>query len=214
VDEIVVGSPSHKPELELDRHVSVMDLPAIFGTTLTSIPACAAYLHPDPCRGEYWGRRLSADKFKVGLVWGGSVEHVNDRRRSCLLSQFRPLSSIPGIRLYGLQKGKQAIQADLLGSEMGLVNLGDELDDFDDTAAVIENLDLVISVDTSVAHLAGAMGKTVWTLLPFSPDWRWMLGRDDSPWYPTMRLFRQEERGCWEPVIERVAKELQHLAGS
>ncbi len=214
VDEIVPGSLEHRPNVEADFHISVMDLPAIFGTTVETIPASVPYLHPDPCRVEYWRNRLSSDKFKVGLVWGGSVTHGNDRRRSCKLAQFEPLFTVPGIGFYGLQKGPQAAQADLLGTEMELINLGDELDDLDDTAAVIENLDLMISVDTSVAHLAGAIGGPVWTLLPFSPDWRWMLGRDDSPWYPTMRLFRQETPDRWDTVFESVTEELQLLAES
>jgi hypothetical protein len=135
--------------------------------------------------------------------------HTNDHNRSCALRQFLPCSEIPGIQLIGLQKGAAATQVDDLTPGMDFVNLGEELQDFSDTAGLIENLDLVISVDTAIAHLAGAMGKAVWVLLPFIPDWRWMMDRDNSPWYPTMRLFRQKTRGDWESIFQRVEKELR-----
>jgi ADP-heptose:LPS heptosyltransferase len=121
------------------------------------------------------------------------------------------LSRIEGIHLYGLQKGDAASQAQELSGVFDVDNLGEEFTDFSDTAAAVESLDLVISVDTSVAHLAGAMGKPVWVLIPFAPDWRWMLEREDSPWYPSMRLFRQPKRGEWDAVFQRVAGELHAL---
>jgi len=117
------------------------------------------------------------------------------------------------VRLYGLQVGKAAEQTKELAEKMGIKNLADELRDFTDTAGVISSLDLLISVDTAVVHLAGAMGSPVWTLLPFVPDWRWLLQRQDSPWYPTMRLFRQTKLGDWTTVLKRVAEELQMLVG-
>jgi ADP-heptose:LPS heptosyltransferase len=122
------------------------------------------------------------------------------------------LANIPEVQLYGLQKGKAAGQAAKLADKMNLINLGEQFENFADTAGVIANLDLVISVDTAVAHLAGAMGKPVWVLLPFVPDWRWFFDRNDSPWYPTMRLFRQEKRGNWVAVMRRVTKEVQEVA--
>jgi hypothetical protein len=123
------------------------------------------------------------------------------------------LTKIPGIQLYGLQKGAAAVQIKELSHLMDVISLGEEFNDFSDTAAVIANMDLVISVDTAVAHLAGAMAKPVWILIPFVADWRWLLDRDDSPWYPTMRLFRQRSRSDWKAVFQRIANELQNLAG-
>jgi tetratricopeptide (TPR) repeat protein len=209
VDEFIVTSVKNAPAVGYDFHVSLMDLPEIFGTTLETIPASVPYLRADLRKVEYWRGRLSKGDFKVGIVWAGSATYGNDRQRSCPLELFKPVSQVPGVRLYGLQKDLAALQADVLFDKMGLINLADEFDNFADTAAVIENMDLVISVDTSVAHLAGAMGKAIWTLLPFSPDWRWMLNREDSAWYPTMRLFRQDERGEWQSVFARVAESLQ-----
>jgi ADP-heptose:LPS heptosyltransferase len=149
----------------------------------------------------------------VGIVWAGKPAHTEDNSRSCPLRYFIPLSKIPGVRLYGLQKGEAARKVKDLTGKISVTNLADELNDFTDTAGVIENLDLVISVDTAVLHLAGAMGKPAWAILPFTPDWRWMLSREDSPWYPTVRLFRQKRHGDWDNVFRRLAKELRILAG-
>jgi ADP-heptose:LPS heptosyltransferase len=122
------------------------------------------------------------------------------------------VTEIPGIQFYSLQKGEVAPSEEKLLQKMNWIDLGNEFEDFSDTAGAIANLDLIISVDTSVVHLAGAMGRNVWALLPFAPDWRWMLHRDDSPWYPTMRLFRQAQRGNWDSVMNHVAAELDLLA--
>ncbi len=148
----------------------------------------------------------------LNLAWAGNPVNKSAAGRSNRLEYFRPLSNIRGIQLYGLQKGAAAKQAQELSSLIDVINLGEEFEDFSDTAGVIENLDLIITVDTSVAHLAGAMGKPVWVLIPYVPDWRWMLEREDSPWYPTMRLFRQQTIGDWEHVFGRVARELDALA--
>jgi len=213
IDELVEASFNVKPTVEFDFYTSLLDLPRIFGTTLETIPAEVPYLYADPRKVEYWRNKLAEDGFKVGIVWAGSAKHSNDRWRSCVLKRFAPLAKIDGVRLYGLQKGKAAEQVKELAGKMSLMNLADELNDFTDTAGVIENLDLVISVDTAVLHLAGAMGKPVWALLPFAPDWRWMLNRDDSPWYPTMRLFRQRRSGNWDDVFQRVTDELKTITG-
>ena len=149
-----------------------------------------------------------SDKFKVGLVWAGNSEHKNDRNRSLAFKHFHALAKLPKVKWFTLQKGPAATQARDTDAILPLVDFTDQLNDFSDTAALIENLDLVITVDTAVAHLAGAMGKTVWVLLPFAPDWRWMLNRSDSPWYPSMRLFRQRQPGDWAGVIETVCEEL------
>jgi len=212
VDELIEASFDDKPAEKFDYHVSLMDLPKIFATTLETIPAEVPYIHACPTKAEYWRKKLAGPYFKVGIVWAGSPTHGNDRYRSCMLNYFAPLTKVVGVQLYGLQKGEAAAQAEELADEMAITNLGTEFEDFTDTAAAIENLDIVVSVDTAVLHLAGAMGKPVWALLPLSPDWRWMLKRQDSPWYPTMKLFRQKKWGQWEPVFQRVAEELRTMA--
>jgi len=213
IDELVEQSLDGEPTLEFDLYVPLLSLPGIFGTALETIPAEVPYLYADSGKVGYWRGRLSGSSFKVGIVWAGRPGHKNDRNRSCALELFSPLVGIPGVELYGLQKGEAATQVESLLKEIIVINLGEEFEDFTDTAGAIENLDLVISVDTSVAHLAGAMGKPVWVLLPFAPDWRWLLDREDSPWYSTMRLFRQPKRGDWDDVFRRVAEELRGLAG-
>ncbi len=192
-----------------DVSIQLLSLPRIFGTTLHTIFADVPYMKVDSETINIWKSRIKSGLFKVGLVWAGNPDHRNDRNRSCRLSDFAPLVDVPGVVLFSLQKGGISMSENNLPTDMHVADIGSHVDDFYDTAAVIENLDLVISVDTSVAHLAGALGKTVWTLLPFIPDWRWMLNREDSPWYPTMRLFRQPEPGDWESVFKRVAGELK-----
>jgi tetratricopeptide (TPR) repeat protein len=214
IDELVEASLDNKPVVKFDYHISLMDLPKIFETTLETIPAEVPYIKCCPKKAEYWRNKLAGPDFKVGIVWAGSPSHGNDQNRSCTLKYFEPLTNIDGVRLYGLQKGEAAKQVKGLADETTITNLGTEFEDFTDTAAAIENLDLVISVDTSVLHLAGAMGKPVWALLPFAPEWRWMLNRQDSPWYPTMKLFRQKKWGLWESVFQEVAEELRTTAAN
>jgi hypothetical protein len=144
--------------------------------------------------------------FKIGFVWAGSPKNKLDRKRSIPLEQLAKLTTLPGVQFFSLQKGRQSQS---LPPEMNILDWTNELHDFAETAALIANLDLVVTVDTAVAHLASAMGKPVWVMLPFVPDWRWMLNRDDSPWYPTMRLFRQNSPGDWPGVVESVARELR-----
>lgn len=192
IDELLELSFETKSDVEFDLCVSLMDLPGIFGTTLETIPAKVPYVYADSDKVTSWRDRLADANFKVGIVWASSPRHGNDHNRSCSLELFAPLTAIEGARLYGLQKGQAADQAKRLSQVITVENFSEDLEDFTDTAGLIENLDLVISVDTAAAHLAGAMGKEVWILLPFAPDWRWMLERTDSPWYPTMRLFRQK----------------------
>ncbi|MCK4988575.1 MAG: hypothetical protein KAS40_23730, partial [Desulfobacterales bacterium] len=212
IDELVMFSADGNPAAEFDLYVPLASLPGIFETTLENIPAEVPYLFADREKSALWKDRLTAVGLKVGLVWAGTD---TDPRRACPLGWLKSLSDISGVNLYGLQKGIAAEQIEVEGlpQEMRMTNLGQEFEDFTDTAAVIENLDLVISIDTSVAHLAGAMGKPVWVMLPYAADWRWFLNRDDSPWYPTMRLFRQEKQGDWETVLQRITKELQKVAG-
>ena len=148
----------------------------------------------------------------MGLVWAGNPGHKNDHNRSVPLSALAPLAAIDGIGFFSLQKGPGAGQLTEVPAGLKTVNLGEQLTSFADTAAVIANLDLVIAVNTAVAHLAGGMGKPVFLLVPFAPDWRWLLARTDSPWYPTMRLFRQPRPGDWPSVIASLADCLRSAA--
>jgi tetratricopeptide (TPR) repeat protein len=192
-----------------DLHCPLLSLPLAFGTELASIPGGVPYLKAAPDRLAIWQARLAGTKRRrVGLVWSGSQDFVEDRKRSIPLDRLAPLLDLPDIDVIGLQRDVPA--ADHAAMQAGaLTNLGAELRDFADTAAVISLLDLVISVDTAVAHLAGALAIPVWILLPASPDFRWMLDREDSPWYPSARLFRQPSPGDWTSVIARVQADMR-----
>ena len=147
----------------------------------------------------------------VGIAWQGNPKHIRDRYRSFPLTCFEPLARVLGVRLFSLQTGFGTEQLAEVGDRFRVVDLGSRLHDFMDTAAVMMNLDLVVTVDSAPAHLAGALGVPVWVALPFVPDWRWLLKREDSPWYPTMRLFRQAAPGDWSGVFERMAQALEEL---
>jgi tetratricopeptide (TPR) repeat protein len=203
-----------EPLPAFDVHCPLLSLPRLFATDLASIPRDVPYLHADAAAAEVWRDRLAdhSASLKVGLVWAGSPTHRNDRNRSTKLAGFAPLARIPGMRFVSLQKGDAAAEAKSPPEGMELSDPTEELHDFADTAALVAALDLVIAVDTSVVHLAGALGKPVWVLLPFAPDWRWLLDRSDSPWYPTMRLFRQQRAGEWDHVIAEVRSQLEALA--
>jgi ADP-heptose:LPS heptosyltransferase len=151
--------------------------------------------------------------FKVGLAWAGNPTHGNDRNRSLSLANLCPLAQVSGVRFFSLQKGEAATEARTPPPGMELVDWMQDMKDFADTAALIANLDLVIAVDTAVAHLAGALATPVWTLLPFNPDWRWLLEREDSPWYPTMRLFRQPKIVGWDEPVRQITSALNLLLG-
>jgi tetratricopeptide (TPR) repeat protein len=201
---IAVGDP-RPPH---DAVAPLLSLPGIFGTTLASIPGTAPYLASDPMRHAAWAHRLAPRRgLRVGLVWAGNPGHRNDRNRSLPPALLGALDEVPGVQWYSLQK-PDGLAASLPAS-LGAIDLAGMLGDFADTAAALAHLDLVVTVDTSVAHLAGALGREAWVLLPHSPDWRWLLERSDSPWYPSLRLFRQQERGAWEPVIAAVAQALR-----
>ncbi len=192
-------------DIEFDTHIPLMSLPGIFDIG-SDIPSAVPYVHPDPVLASQWHTRLSGDKrFKVGLVWAGNPDFKGDKLRSCSLADYSWLARNADIQFYSLQKGQAAQQAHSpTAKRIQLIDLAPELNDFADTAAAIMELDLVISVDTAVAHLAGALGRPVWTLIPYQPCWRWMYDRDDSSWYPTMRLFRQTDPDFWAPVIQNI----------
>jgi tetratricopeptide (TPR) repeat protein len=198
-----------------DLQCPLLSLPLAFGTTLESIPAATPYLTPAPERVAHWrGRIGAAPGLKVGIAWAGSPVHRNDRNRSIPLERLKPLFELAGARFFALQVGQHAADLDAI-APIAIADLSGELTDFGETAAAVANLDLVIAADTALVHLAGALGKRVWTLLPFSPDWRWLLGRADSPWYATMRLFRQPRPGDWDGAIGAVRQALaDRLAGA
>ena len=189
-----------------DFHCPLMSLPYRFATTLETIPAAVPYLTADASAVARWRERLAAlPGLKVGLVWAGGARpgrvdlEAIDARRSLKLAALAPLAAVPGVQLVSLQKGPAA--AEVAQAPFSLVDWSDEWQNFADTAALVEALDLVISVDTAVAHLAGALGRPVWMLNRLDTCWRWLLERNDTPWYPSMRLFRQRESGAWDEVI-------------
>ncbi|MGO9462803.1 MAG: DUF6165 family protein [Isosphaeraceae bacterium] len=174
------------------------------------------YNFADPELVEHWRRELAASPgFKVGINWQGNPKCAGDRHRSIPLAHFEPISRVPGVKLFSIQKNDGREQLDALAGKFTVTDLGRRLDEntgpFLDTAAVLKNLDLLITSDTAVAHLAGALGVPVWMALSTTPDWRWLTNREDNPWYPTMRIFRQDQHMVWGPVFERMAAELRVL---
>ena len=232
IDHLVTDDSPLPP---FDVQVPLMSLPGILKTTLATVPASVPYLFADAARGTLaathkgWrgerkkenGRHSPSSfilhPYRVGIVWQGNPRfsqpecRVADQRRSTALAQFEPVARLPGVRLFSLQKGYGTEQLAERQTEWGMVDLGEEIGDFMDTATVMMNLDLIISVDTSPLHLAGALGLPVWAVLPFAGCWRWLLDRDDSPWYPTMRLFRQKHWGDWAEVFGRITEEVRKL---
>ncbi|HYD71398.1 DUF5672 family protein [Azospirillum sp.] len=225
---LLTGMPGVEAVYELNEpipagfalHCPLLGLPLALGTTVDTVPAAVPYLHPDPAAVARWKARLAGDgRLKVGLAWSGDPRrhapraNAVDRRRSLTLDALAPLAAAGGgVVFYSLQKGEPAAQAKQPPAGLELVDLMDEAGDFADTAALVATLDLVITVDTSVAHLAGGLGVPTWVLSRFDGCWRWLMDRDDTPWYPTMRLFRQDTPGDWDPVVERVAAALKALA--
>jgi len=195
----------------LDFHCPLMSVPGVLGTTLDKLSARVPYLQAPPAAAQAWRERLGADRLRVGICWSGNPRHLNDRHRSTSLATMRVLDT-KGCRFFTLQPQKREGDGEVLAGWSEAVDTGRELGDFAQTAALVESLDLVITVDTAVAHLAGALGKPVWILLPYGPEWRWMLERTDSPWYPSARLYRQRARGNWAPVLARVKADLAVLA--
>jgi tetratricopeptide (TPR) repeat protein len=206
VDELYAMEDDLPP---FDFHAPLLSLPRIFQTRLETVPAEVPYLFAAPSLVESWRKRLSnLGGFKIGIGWQGSPTYVGDRWRSIPLRCFAPLAELAGVSLISLQKKAGRDQLAEVGDRLQVVDLADEMDEaagpFMDTAAVMTQLDLVMTSDTAIAHLAGALGVAVWVALPLTPDWRWLLDRDDSPWYPTMRLFRQKKPGDWAGVFHEI----------
>lgn len=199
------------PIAGVDFHCPLLSVPGVLGTTLATLPAQVPYLRAAPAAAQAWRDRLHGQGLKVGLCWSGNPRHANDRVRSMSLQVLRTVDT-KGCSFYTLQPQRSAGDEAILGAWSALTDTGRELGDFADTAALVEALDLVITVDTAVAHLAGALGKPVWILLAHAPEWRWMLERTDSPWYPTAKLYRQRARGNWAQVLARVKADLAALA--
>jgi hypothetical protein len=193
-----------------DVHCEMMSLPMTMGLKLSDLPGEVPYLNADPVRVKRWRRRLAGlPKPLVGLVWAGRPTHLNDANRSLALDRLAPLATADCTFL-ALQKGPAELQALTPPSGMRIERLSNEIGDFEDTAAILAVADLLISVDSAPVHLAGALGRPAWVMLPFVPDWRWLLNRDDTPWYPSLRLFRQPARNDWASVCERLKEELQN----
>ena len=201
---IVVGESSPK----FDVNASLLSLPRILGTDLNSIPVKSPYLYTKS--GSHTDLEMCSE-YKVGIVWAGILKHPNDNNRSVELQQFSVLFDVEACQFFSLQVGKRRNDIIRYHYSNTIIDLGGDFSNFSDTAAAILELDLVISVDTAVAHLAGALGKPIWVLLPFMPDWRWLLEREDTPWYPTMRLFRQTNTRDWAGVLQKVRFALEKM---
>jgi len=209
IDEIVVRG---EPLPSADVQIPLGSLPLIFGTDLSSIPMSNGYLKPSSLRREFWQRQIAlsqgAESLRVGIVWSGRKTRLNSNR-SIEFSLLEPLFRIDGIKWFSLQVGPDV--EILKNGENGITDLGSQFINFSDTAACIATLDLVISIDSAVAHLAGALGAPVWVLLKMGSDWRWLIERSDSPWYTSARLFRQDKTGDWKSVVTKVVEALQHV---
>jgi len=205
--DLVVPEGTHPPAFDL--RIAMFDLMRALRISSETIPREAPYVAVDPARRERWSDRiLDTGRPRIGLVWAGRPSHRNDLNRSIDFAMLRPVIGAADVDFYALQVGDRNRDIEASGLAADLIDLSRHLTNFAETAAALEHLDLLISVDTAVVHLAGALGKPAWVLLPFTPDWRWQLDRTDSPWYPSLRLFRQKARHDWTPVIETVAREL------
>ena len=207
------GDVIHLRDDEFDFWSLPFEIPRYLNTVEATIPANVPYLKALPERRSQWAARLPKTGFKVGLVWKGSTLHSMDVERSLAsLKQLAPLWQVPGVAFISLQKGQAEDEAITPPEGQTLLDLGTDINDFGDSAAIVDQLDLVIAVDTAIVHVAGALNKPCWVILPhFATDWRWLLEREDSPWYPSIKLFRQERTGDWAPTIERIAAELATL---
>jgi Tfp pilus assembly protein PilF len=211
IDDIIIRSSEGPPTIPFDQYSPLMSLGHIQNVDPNRMPPMQPYIKAPQNKIAKWRPRMPSSGINIGLVWAGRPEHANDTNRSCNLKLFEPLFRMPEFHFIGLQKGPATAQAKEASGCKTFSNWGDELESFSDTAGVIHHLDLVLTVDTSVAHLAGAMGRPVWVLIPFLPDWRWGMKGTLTPWYPSMRLFRQTRCGDWQTVIGLVQSELEHI---
>jgi hypothetical protein len=211
VDSLVKqGDPLHP----FDCHCPLMSLPLAFQTTLTTIPSAVPYLKPSPDKERFYSEKLGpTSQLRIGLVWCGDPRHQNDKHRSIALSELM-VALPPGFEYVSLQSEIRDSDRQVLENSDRLVHFGPELNDFSDTAALCALMDVVVCVDTSVAHLSGALGKPTFLLLPYNPDWRWLLERTDSPWYPTMQLYRQAQLGSWQSALEKVNADLLKIVST
>ena len=206
-NSLLIGKGEAIPHF--DVHCPIMSLPLAFKTAMETIPARDAYLAVSKHIIEKWRPKLVGTEVKVGLVWAGNPNHPHDLDRSIPLKKILPILGVKGAKYFSLQKDLRLGDKEMLDVNSQIVRLDEEIDDFQDTAAIMMSLDLMVSVDTSIVHLAGALNRPIWVLLPTNPDWRWLLDRSDSPWYPTARLFRQMSRGEWPTVIDDVCAKLE-----
>ena len=210
IDEIVQQTGSNNSRIAFDYQIALLSLPKYFNTRIENIPAYFPYLYASYDKIQKWKKILSeSDELKIGLAWSGAPNNIYGKDRSCPLNALLPLLFINGVKFYSLQKSDTYNPSI---DESIPVTVFSDIDSipFVDSAAIIQNLDMVISIDTSIAHLAGAMGKETWVMLPYYSDWRWFINRDSSPWYPTMKLFRQTKNGDWDGLINRIKDKLQH----
>ncbi len=212
VSAVYTSAP--KPS-DFDVYVMICDLPRVFATTLETIPAAIPYMPLDEMKLQQWRTRLDAEllagQLRVGIAWAGSPSHVRDAQRSMAFSQLGPLLDVNGVSFVSLQKDVPDADRAALAAATNVLDVSATLRSFSDTAALIANLDLVVTVDSAVAHLAGTLGARVLVLLPKPADWRWLIDRSDTPWYPTMRLIRQQLSGDWEPVLKEAQRSLRQL---
>ncbi|HEX7391160.1 MAG TPA: tetratricopeptide repeat-containing glycosyltransferase family protein [Acidiphilium sp.] len=197
---------------EFDAYIPLSGLPRLAGTTLDTIPTPIPYLHPDPARVAAWKQRLDGlvpqGKRRIGLVWAGRPTHKNDRKRTVRLAQFAPLFARSDLAIVTVQKGDRIDEVGTYFGPAPLINLGPSIVDFTDTLAILPSLDRLVTIDTSVAHLAGASGRPTSLILPHAPDWRWLTARNDTPWYPSIRLYRQQRAYDWSGVVERLVADI------
>jgi hypothetical protein len=209
--EQVIGESGPLPPI--DTHLPIMSLPRVFNTSLETVPNKVPYIRTDPARSAHWKKEFAqrTNKFKVGLVWEGGPFQPENFLRSASLAAYAPLAEVPNVTFFFMQKGGAEVQVKNPPAGMDFMDLGPFIKDFSDTAAMLENLDLLISIDTSVIHFAGALGKPVWMFMAYSPGHMWMYNREDTPWYPTIRIFRQPAFKDWATPVARVKAELDKL---
>jgi tetratricopeptide (TPR) repeat protein len=213
IDDVTIVPLTQSPLPAFDVHCPLLSLPRLFGTTLETIPVQHPYLHAEPTEVDRWSTRIGGENLRVGIIWAGNAAQRGDRLRSPHLTAMAPLFKQQGVDFVALQLGEGRLEICATPLPTNVLDLGDEIADFADTAAIMSGLDLVITSCTAPLHLAGALGIPTWAVIPFAPHFCWLLDREDSPWYPTLRLYRQDDPVLgWSPVVDRVASDLARLA--